>query len=336
MSEMKITRAHGSGGLYTHRLIQTLFQPKFSNPALNDLLDGALIQNPGGRIVFTTDSHVVKPLFFPGGDIGSLAVNGTINDLAVCGAKPLYLSCGFIIEEGFAFRDLERIVDSMYQSAQMAGVQIVTGDTKVVGRGEADQLFINTSGIGVITSNIRLHPDRLAPGDQVIVSGYIGDHEAAIIQTRLDLPSNSPLQSDCAPLNTLIAELLNANLDIKLMRDPTRGGLATTLNEFVNDRDLGIIVDETAVPIRDTVRGLCEPLGFDPLYLACEGKVVLVVAAKDAERALTIMRNHRLGQNAAIIGEVVTTTPGKVLLQTLVGTHRILDMLTGEMLPRIC
>ncbi len=336
MAEAQITRAHGSGGLYTHRLISNLFRQVFSNSILDALLDSAIIDSHQGKIAFTTDSHVVKPIFFPNDNIGSLAVNGTINDLAVCGATPLFLSCALIIEEGFSYADLEKIIESMQAAAQAAGVQIVTGDTKVVGHGEADGIFINTSGIGVINRNINLRPECLASGDKIIVSGFLGEHEAAIIQARLNLPVETNIASDCAALNSLIAPLLENELNLKLMRDPTRGGLATTLNEFVHAQNVGIIITENCIPIRDTVRGLCEPLGFDPLYLASEGKVVIVVGPEDAEKALSILKSHPLGKDAAIVGEITSDPPGKVLLKTQIGTYRLLDMLTGEMLPRIC
>lgn len=336
MTETKITRAHGAGGLYSHQLIRNLFIKHFDNPYLKAMLDAALLENPGGKIVFTTDSHVVKPLFFPGGDIGKLAVNGTVNDLAVCGATPLFLSCALIIEDGFAYSDLERIIVSMQASADAADVKIVTGDTKVVGHGEADGIFINTAGIGILRPNINLHPSNIAPGDKIIVSGFLGNHEAAIIQERLNLSSLSSIESDCAALQGLIGLLLKRVNGVKLMRDPTRGGLATTLNEFVYGQNYGIIIDETSVPILEEVRGLCEPLGFDPLYLASEGKVVVVVASEQAEHALVVMRSHPLGKDSAIIGEVIPEPHGKVLLKTQIGSQRILDMLTGEMLPRIC
>ncbi len=336
MTETKITRAHGAGGLYSHQLIRSLFIKHFDNSYLKAMLDAALLENPGGKIVFTTDSHVVKPLFFPGGDIGKLAVNGTVNDLAVCGATPLFLSCALIIEDGFAYSDLERIIVSMQASADAASVKIVTGDTKVVGHGEADGIFINTAGIGILRPGIDLQPDNISPGDKIIVSGFLGNHEAAIIEERLNLSSFSYIESDCAALQGLIGLLLKRVNGVKLMRDPTRGGLATTLNEFVYGQNYGIIIDEISVPIMEEVRGLCEPLGFDPLYLASEGKVVVVVASEQAEHALTIMRSHPLGKDSAIIGEVIPEPQGKVLLKTQIGSQRILDMLTGEMLPRIC
>ncbi|MDD5766872.1 MAG: hydrogenase expression/formation protein HypE [Candidatus Marinimicrobia bacterium] len=332
----KIVRAHGSGGKLTHELIQSLFVKHFSNRSLDELLDSAILKNPGGKIVFTTDSHVVKPLFFPGGDIGKLSVTGTVNDLAVCGATPLYLSCGMIIEEGFEIDRLEKIVISMKNAAESAGVQIVTGDTKVVEHGAADGIFINTSGIGVRNSKVQLSLKSIRIGDAVLVSGWMGDHEAAIIKAREEFNISADIVSDCAPISRLTQKLVNEIPDLRIMRDPTRGGLATTLNEFVWRQKFGIRIDEKSVPVRESVRGLCEPLGFDPLYLANEGKIVAIVGKESAGKTLSIMRLSPECDSAAIIGEVIDEPKGKVLLRTGIGSNRILDMLTTEQLPRIC
>ncbi|HPC35983.1 MAG TPA: hydrogenase expression/formation protein HypE [Candidatus Marinimicrobia bacterium] len=332
----KITSAHGAGGKYSHDLIKQVFLKHFDNPPLRELLDAAILPEMHGRLVFTTDSHVVQPLFFPGGDIGQLAVSGTVNDLAVCGAKPLWLSCGMIIEEGFNLDTLEKIVISMQKIAQLAGVQIVTGDTKVVGHSEADGLFINTAGIGYLPEGRNIGKSLITPGDKILINGFIGDHAAAIIKARQQFQIDLDIISDCAPLNELTEILFEKVPGIRIMRDPTRGGVATTLNEFMDGNRFGIRIIENSIPVRDVVLGLCEPLGFDPLYLANEGKVVVIVAEKAAEEALTTMRSHPLGRNAAIIGEVIAQPTGHVLLKTRIGTERVLDMLTGEMLPRIC
>lgn len=332
----KITKAHGSGGKLTHDLIKSLFVKYFDNDKLNELSDSAIIGNVKERIVFTTDSHVVKPLFYPGGDIGKLAIAGTINDLAVSGAKPLWLSCGMIIEEGFEISTLEKIVISMKETAASARVKIVTGDTKVVEHGAADGLYINTAGIGILPASVNFSVNRVKPGDKVLVSGYIGDHEAAILTARKEFNVNIDIKSDCASLDDLTATLISESSGIKVMRDPTRGGLATTLNEFASAGGFGIRIFEGSIPIREEVRGLCEPLGFDPLYMANEGKVILIVAKENAEDVLSVLKSHPLGKNGSIIGEVIDKPPGKVLLRTIIGTERVLDMLTGVMLPRIC
>jgi len=338
MSEVtgKIVKAHGSGGKLTHELIHSLFVKHFSNHLLDELLDSAILENPGGKIVFTTDSHAVKPLFFPGGDIGKLSVTGTVNDLAVCGATPLYLSCAMILEEGFELDTLEKIVISMKNTADLAGVQIVTGDTKVVEHGAADGIFINTAGIGVQHSKARLSLKSVQVGDVIIVSGWMGDHEAAIIKAREEFNISAEIISDCALISRLTQKMVDEITDLRIMRDPTRGGLATTLNEFVWKQPFGIRIDENLVPVRESVRGLCEPLGFDPLYVANEGKLVALVAAEDAGRVLTAMRATRYGEEAVLIGEVTGEPHRRVLLRTAIGTTRIVDMLAGEMLPRIC
>jgi len=332
----KITGAHGAGGKYSHDLIRQVFLKHFDNAPLRDLLDSAILPKINGQLVFTTDSHVVQPLFFPGGDIGRLAVSGTVNDLAVCGARPLWLSCGMIIEEGFDLDTLEKIVISMQKTAQSASVQIVTGDTKVVAHGEADGLFINTAGIGYLPQGRQIGKSQIITGDKILINGYIGDHAAAIIRARQDFQIDLDIVSDCSPLNDLTETLFDNIPDIRIMRDPTRGGLATTLNEFLDGKRFGIRINENAIPIRDSVQGLCEPLGFDPLYLANEGKIVVVVAEQSAEKALRLMRSRTLGKDSTIIGEIIAEPAGFVLLTTRIGTERVLDMLTGEMLPRIC
>ncbi len=330
-----ITLAHGSGGQLSHELIEGLFLRHLNNEALTELNDAATVAVPSGQIALTTDSFVVSPLFFPGGDIGRLAVCGTVNDLAVTGAQPKYLCAGLIIEEGLPFETLEQIVVSMAETARVAGVQIVAGDTKVVGRGAADGLFINTTGLGIYPA--ALGPRRLRPGDVLLVNGTLGDHGIAVLIRREGLSFDAPLVSDCAPLNDLIAALLAACPgDVHCMRDPTRGGLAATLNEWAWSAGVGIEVDEQALPIRETVRSVCELLGFDPLYVANEGKVVIAVAPTAAERALATLRAHPLGRDAAIIGRVTETHAGRVVLETLLGTHRLLSMPVGELLPRIC
>ncbi len=332
----KITTAHGSGGQVTHDLIKNLLLRYFNNVPLSQLADSALLGKTEDELVFTTDSHVISPLFFPGGNIGKLAVAGTVNDLAVMGATPRWLSCGLIIEEGFELQLLEKIICSMQATAHKSGVKIVTGDTKVVERGGADGIYINTAGIGLRPAHINLSTSKISPGDKVIINGFIGDHEAAILRIRENFKIKMDLQSDCTALDSLISLLLKNLSEIKVMRDPTRGGLATTLNEFTVQQKFGICIYESDLPIRESVKGLCEPLGFDPLYMANEGKLVLIIAERQAEAALKLIKTHPLGKNAAIIGEVVSAPESKVLLRTALGTDRILDMLTGVMLPRIC
>ena len=332
----RITKAHGSGGKLTHDLIRNLFVKYFDNDRLNSLGDSAVLGKIDGELVFTTDSHVVKPLFYPGGDIGKLSVAGTVNDLAVCGAKPLWISCGMIIEEGFEISILEKIAASMKQTADEAGVQIVTGDTKVVEKGNADGIYINTAGVGILPDGVNLSLDKVCPGDKVFISGYIGDHEAAIIRAREEFNINIDIESDCTPVYDLTSELVSQIPDLRIMRDPTRGGLVTTLNEFVWGRNFSIRICENDIPVREVVRGLCEPLGFDPLYMANEGKVVFIVGSDGSEKALSILKSHPLGKNGKMIGEVISVPKGKVLLKTQIGSSRILDMLSGEMLPRIC
>jgi len=338
MKENKtILLAHGSGGSYSRRLVEEVFAKAFSNPLLAPLNDQAVFTLPAKKLAFTTDSYVVNPIFFPGGDIGKLSVCGTINDLAVGGAEPVYLSASFIIEEGLSMEELLRIVLSMAKTAKEAGVSIVTGDTKVVERGKGDKVFINTAGIGVLNIDQELTPANIRPGDVVIVSGTMGDHGIAILTHREGIQMESPVESDCAALHTLTnAMLAAAPSGIKAMRDPTRGGLATVLNEFAASAGCSISIREDDIPVREAVKGACEILGFDPLYLANEGKLIAVVEAGSVETVLGAMRSHPLGKDAAVIGVAEEGHKGKVLLETSIGNRRILDMLSGEQLPRIC
>jgi hydrogenase expression/formation protein HypE len=341
-----ILLAHGSGGQLGHELVEHLFVRHFANPALSELNDSALLDlaeyrtrntDPVPRLAFTTDSYVISPLVFPGGDIGKLAVCGTVNDLAVTGAVPRYLSAGFILEEGLPWETLEQVVVSMAETASAAGVQIVTGDTKVVDHGAADRLFINTAGVGFVPPGRQLGPTQLRPGDRLLVSGTIGDHGMAVMMQREGLEFSSSLVSDCAPLNGLIACLLAACPDgVRCMRDPTRGGLVATLNEWAGASKLGLVIEETTLPLRQEVRGACEILGLDPLYVANEGKVVVAVAPESADAVLATVRAHPLGRDAALIGHVTDDHPSRAVLRTLLGARRILDMLVGEQLPRIC
>ena len=334
----RIILAHGSGGRLHHQLVEEVFVRGLANPTLRQLLDAAVIELPGGqRLAFSTDSYVVDPPFFPGGDIGCLAVYGTANDLAVSGAVPRYLSAGFIIEEGFPRADLERVVASMRQAAERRGVEVVTGDTKVVGRGQADKIFINTAGLGLVTAGVDLSPRRIRVNDRVLVSGTLGDHGLAILGQRAGLSFDTPVASDCGPVVEIAQALLADDpAAVRCMRDPTRGGLATTLNELAQQGQAAIRVDEERLPIRREVRGACAMLGLDPLYLASEGKLVAVVAPQAAEELLQRLRHSRGGEQAAIIGEVVEGPPGLVLRRTALGVERVLGMLEGEILPRIC
>ena len=333
-----ILLGHGSGGKLTHDLIEQLFASRFSNPILSQHGDSALLPSSTDMITFTTDSFVVDPVVFPGGNIGHLAVAGTVNDLAVSGATPRYLSAGFIIEEGFPMATLELIVETMANEARKAGVLIVTGDTKVVDKGKCDKIFINTSGIGFLSAD-RNHisgGSRIQPGDKIIINGSIGDHGMAIMAARNDLKISTEITSDCACLNHLIETALDGCSEIKFMRDATRGGLGTVLSELVTGKPYGLLVDETRILVRNNVRGLCEMLGFDPLYVANEGKVVMVVGEREADAVLSRLKEHPLGANAAIIGEITQSHPGMAWLDTLVGGKRIIEMLSGEQLPRIC
>ncbi|CAG0992914.1 Carbamoyl dehydratase HypE [Anaerolineae bacterium] len=328
--------AHGSGGSYSRRLIEEVFAKAFANPLLAPLNDQAVFSLKAEKLAFTTDSYVVNPIFFPGGDIGKLSVCGTINDLAVGGAEPIYLSASFIIEEGLPMEELRRVVDSMAAAARAAGVYIVTGDTKVVERGKGDKIFITTTGIGVVRGG-ELTPANIRPGDAVIVSGTMGDHGIAIMTHREGIMMDAPVLSDCAPLHELAAGLLDAvPSGVRAIRDPTRGGLATVLNEFAASCGCCITLNEDALPVREAVRGACELLGFDPLYLANEGKLVAVVEGSRAEAALSALKADPLGRDAAIVGTVTESPEGKVLLETSIGNRRIIDMLSGEQLPRIC
>jgi len=333
--EDRILLAHGSGGKLSHELVEKSFVKTFANPFLTKLDDSA-VMDFSGRLAFTTDSYVVNPIFFPGGDIGKLAVYGTVNDLAMSGAKPLYLSLSFIIEEGLPQDELNEIVDSVRKAAREAGVEIVTGDTKVVNRGSADKLFINTAGVGMIPEGVDISGSKARPGDKVILSGTIGDHGIAILSKREGLSFSTQLESDCAPLGRLVAEMLGASSDIHCLRDPTRGGLATTLNELAKQSKVSIRIEEEKIPVREEVLAACEMLGFDPLYVANEGKLVAIVSAKDADKILKAMRENHYGTGAAIIGEVKAEHPGRVVMKTCLGASRIVDMLVGDLLPRIC
>jgi hydrogenase expression/formation protein HypE len=337
----QIVLGHGSGGKLTADLIDKIFLPAFRNPILDKLDDQAVVTINGARLAFTTDSFVVTPIFFPGGDIGRLAVHGTVNDLAMSGAKPLYLSAAFILEEGLPVDDLRRIVESMRAAAADAGVQFVTGDTKVVDRGKGDQIFINTTGIGVIEPGINISADRARPGDAILLSGYLGDHGMAIMSQREGLEFEGAIESDCASLNGLVATMLAtpapAGPDfIHCLRDPTRGGAATTLNEIARRAGVGMHLHERSIPVRESVKGACEVLGLDPLYVANEGKLLAIIRPDMAEAVLAQMRAHPLGRDAALIGEVVPDHPGMVLMKTEIGGTRVLDVMFGEQLPRIC
>jgi hydrogenase expression/formation protein HypE len=332
----EILLGHGGGGKLTARLIEQLIVPAFRNPVLEALDDQAIVTIGGVRLAFTTDSYVVTPIFFPGGDIGELAVNGTINDLAMGGARPLYLSLAFILEEGLPLADLARIIDSARRAAAAAGVMVVTGDTKVVGRGSGDKVFINTSGIGEVPAGIALSSARVEPGDAILLSGTIGDHGIAILSRREGLELDGELASDTAALHELSAAALAAYPGIHAMRDPTRGGVAATLVEIATRRRLGVEIDETAVPVRDTVRGACEILGLDPLLVANEGKLIAFVPEAGSAAVLAALRGHPLGRAACRIGTVVADHPGFVTVRTAIGGERILDLPFGEALPRIC
>lgn len=344
LRDERITLSHGSGGKATHNLIEGVFAPAFSNPLLDKMDDAANFTVGGGdsgltaqRLAFTTDSYVVSPLFFPGGDIGRLAVHGTVNDLAMAGALPLYLSVGFILEEGFSVADLRRIVQSMAEAAKEAGVAIVTGDTKVVPVGKADGVFINTAGVGLVQADWPMGQAHAQPGDKVLLNGTVGDHGIAVMLARESLDIESDVQSDTAPLNGLVAALMEAaGASVHCLKDPTRGGVATSLNEIAMASEVSVALDEQAIPVRIGVRGACEILGLDPLTIANEGKLLAIVAADGADAALQAMRNHPLGREAAIIGEVRVDPAGMVFLRTDIGGTRVLDMLVGDPLPRIC
>lgn len=333
----KILMAHGGGGRLMHSLIENYFFPAFKNNILSQNHDGALLNIGNQKIAFTTDSYVVKPIFFPGGNIGSLAVHGTINDLAMCGAKPLFLSAGFIIEEGFEINQLKLIIDSMKTSAESSGIKLVTGDTKVVEKGKGDGIFINTSGIGIIETDQLILPSEVRPGDKILINGDIGRHGIAIISKRENLEFESEIESDSSPVSDIVQELLSNRIEIHCMRDPTRGGLATSLNEIAYEAKVRINIFERNIPVRQEVQSLCEILGFDPLYIANEGKFIAFVKREHAEKALKIMKNHPLGKESSLIGEVMEKTDEPVVtLKSSIGTFRIIDMLSGEQLPRIC
>jgi hydrogenase expression/formation protein HypE len=332
----QVLLAHGGGGRLSQQLVAKMFAAQFHNALLEPLHDGAVFEVEQGRLAFSTDSYVVTPRFFPGGNIGELAVYGTVNDLAMCGARPLYLSAGFIIEEGFSMDELWRIVLSMREAADRAGVRIVTGDTKVVERGKGDGLFINTAGIGRVAENISIAPSRARAGDCVLLSGAIAEHGIAILSVREGLAFETEIRSDCAPLNELVQSMLDVCPGIHVLRDPTRGGVASALNEIAAGARLGIDIDETLIPVRDDVRGACELLGLDPLYIANEGKLLAIVPADAADRILAAMRAHDAARDARIIGHVTTDHPGAVVMRSSIGGRRFVDMLSGEQLPRIC
>ncbi len=336
MKTDKILLDHGSGGKIAHQLTTDLLVPLFSNPILAPLNDGAIFELEGARLAFSTDTFTVDPIFFPGGDIGDLAVNGTVNDVAMCGAVPRFLSMGLILEEGFPMDDFKRILHSVRAALDRAQVQLVTGDTKVVPKGAADKIFINTTGIGVVVPGVRINSDRARPGDRVILSGTMADHGIAVLTQRQGLQFESNVTSDTAPLHTMVQRILAQTRDVHVLRDPTRGGVGTTLNEIAEQSRAGVVIYEEHLPVSKEVAGICELLGFDPLYLANEGKFLCVVPSDQAQAVLDAVRQDPLGRDAAIIGEVVADHPGRVVMRTRIGGRRIVDMLAGEQLPRIC
>jgi hydrogenase expression/formation protein HypE len=331
-----ILLGHGSGGKLSAELLRDIFLPAFQNAELSRLNDQATVSVNGTRIAVSTDSFVVKPLFFPGGDIGSLAVHGTVNDLAMGGAQPLFLTVAFIMEEGFSMDVLRRVVNSLQRAAADAGVQVITGDTKVVEKGKGDGLFVNTTGIGLVPDGLELSADRARPGDAVLLSGLIGEHGIAILAQREGLEFESAIESDSTALHTLVAEMLKTSSEIRCMRDPTRGGLSSALNEIATQSHVGIELEESAIQVREEVKGACEMLGLDPLYVANEGKLIAIVDSSVADKVLAAMRNHRLGRQAQVIGRVSAKNAGLVTMRTQLGTTRIVDMLAGDQLPRIC
>ena len=331
----RILLAHGSGGKLSHELVEKKLLPFLANPALNKLDDSAIFE-ASGRLAFTTDGYVVNPIFFPGGDIGKLAVCGTVNDLSMNGAKPLCLSLSAIIEEGLLISELEQIMQSIKKAAEEAGVSIIAGDTKVVNRGQADKLFITTSGVGVIPTGVDISGANARAGDKVLLSGTVGDHGIAVMSQREGLRFSMTLESDCAPLSKLVSQMLEVSSRIHCLRDPTRGGLATTLNELAQQSKVGIVVDEARIPVKEDVKAACELLGLDPLYVANEGKLVAIADPADADKILTQMKKNSYGREAAIIGEVTDEHRGKVVMKTKLGPSRIVDMISGELLPRIC
>ncbi len=334
--EPNIVMGHGGGGKLSAELIQHLFLPAFSNEHLEDLGDAAVVELPAGRIAMSTDSFVIRPRIFPGGDIGELAINGTVNDVAMTGATPLYVSVAMILEEGMPIDELAAISQSMAKAADQAGVQLVTGDTKVVDRGHGDGVYINTTGLGVIRDGIDIRPQNVGPGDVILVNGTIGDHGMAIMSVREGLEFETTIESDTAALNHLVAALLDAAIDVRALRDPTRGGLAATLNEFAEAAQVGVVVEELRLPVKREVASACEMLGMDPFYVANEGKVVVVVPAEQADKALEVMQAHELGTDATKIGEIVANHPGVVVAKTAIGATRVVDTQVGEQLPRIC
>ncbi|HET6445622.1 MAG TPA: hydrogenase expression/formation protein HypE [candidate division Zixibacteria bacterium] len=333
----QVIMGHGSGGKLSHDLIADLFYPPFDNPVLRLSNDAGVVDvSTADRIAVSTDSHVVWPLFFPGGDIGKLAICGTVNDVAMMGAKPSYITAGFILEEGLELGVLEVIAASMREAAAEAGVQIIAGDTKVVDKGKADALYINTSGIGVLQRDVTIGGEQARPGDVVLLSGPVGDHGIAVLSARGELGFEADVTSDVAPLNHLVSNMLAASKSIHVLRDPTRGGVASALNEIAKQSGAGIVIEENKIPVRPAVHAACEMLGFDPLYIANEGKLIAIVARSEAEDILAVMRSTRYGEESVIIGEVVEKPVGRVLLKTAIGGTRIVDMMAGEMLPRIC
>ncbi|MDM8522587.1 hydrogenase expression/formation protein HypE [Desulfococcaceae bacterium HSG8] len=336
MKTDKILLDHGSGGKISHNLISDIMLPIFDNPVLSQLDDGAILNIQGKRLAFSTDTFTVYPIFFPGGNIGDLAVNGTVNDLAVCGAAPLYLSTALIIEEGFAMTDLEKILKSMKSAAEKAGIQIVTGDTKVVPKGAADKIFINTSGIGLIPPHADIGGSKAQIGDKIILSGGIAEHGITVLIQREGMDFDSSVTSDTAPLNHMVRKMLLRSREVHVLRDPTRGGVGTTLNEIARSSQVGIRIYEEKIPVKDEVSGICELLGFDPLYIANEGKLLAFVKQDHAEMVLEAIRGDEFGKDASVIGEVIPESPGIVSMETRIGGSRIVDMLTGEQLPRIC
>ena len=332
----QVLLAHGGGGKLTQQMIQKMFLAQFQNEYLEPLHDCAVVSVNGTRLAFSTDSYVVNPIFFPGGTIGELAVNGTVNDLAMCGARPLYLSAAFIIEEGLSMEDLWRIVVSMQEAARKSGVMLVTGDTKVVDRGKGDKIFINTSGLGVVDAGINVSPKSAQIGDKIIVSGLIAVHGIAIMSVREGLEFDTPIKSDTAPLNDLVQTMFAASKNIHVLRDPTRGGVASALNEIASSSNVGVKIYEERMPLSEEVRGACEILGLDPLYVANEGKLIAFVPAGDSDKILGVMRSHPLGKDSVVIGEVVSNHPGTVIMRSRIGGNRVVDMISGEQLPRIC
>jgi len=336
VADDRIVLAHGGGGRLTHQLIEQIFIPAFANDALEQRHDGAVVSVNGSRLAFTTDSFVVRPLIFPGGNIGDLAINGTVNDLAMCGARPMYLSAGFILEEGLEMETLRTVVTSMQKAASDAGVKLVTGDTKVVDKGKGDGIFINTSGIGAIESNATIGPAAVQPGDAVIVSGDLGRHGIAILSVREGLEFESPILSDCANVWPAVEALLKGGIEVHCLRDLTRGGLATTLNEIAADRNVCIKLEEALIPVNETVQGACEILGLDPLYVANEGRFAVFVPAAQADAALGVLKKIDVSQGTVRVGKVEPSPSRTVVLQSRIGGNRVVDMLSGEQLPRIC